>query len=216
MTVKARRTEIQLGHHIVEGFMLPDGSYRISQTQAAQCIGRSELSTRHFLESKSVYKLLGERYRVVSLEIETDYLGHSRFNTLPLEVVTAYWILECSKGNTVAMHLIMEMTSETLEHRFDIAFGVENSESEPNNRLQRRREVWELELEEQGDVFEVNNLLRQEKDISAGVLPQESSSSDDDLLASLIGTLHLGTTDLAENHDHYLAEAMELELNSGE
>lgn len=35
-------------------------------------------------------------------------------------------------------------------------------------------------------------------------------------LSSLIGTLHLETTDLAENHDRYLAESLEREMQSGE
>ncbi|ELS03531.1 HEAT repeat protein [Xenococcus sp. PCC 7305] len=37
-----------------------------------------------------------------------------------------------------------------------------------------------------------------------------------DPITPLIGTLHLETTDLSENHDHYLSEALEQELNSGE
>jgi phycoerythrin alpha chain len=36
-----------------------------------------------------------------------------------------------------------------------------------------------------------------------------------DPIAPLIGTLHLGTTDLAENHDRYLSEALERELTPG-
>ena len=51
-------------------------------------------------------------------------------------------------------------------------------------------------------------------------LSTESSSSAQDSnfdpITPLIGTLHLETTDLAENHDRYLSEALELELNSGE
>lgn len=36
-----------------------------------------------------------------------------------------------------------------------------------------------------------------------------------DLIAALIGTLHLGTTDLAENHDRYLTADLERELKPG-
>lgn len=43
-----------------------------------------------------------------------------------------------------------------------------------------------------------------------------ASSITVDPLASLIGTLHLGTTDLAENHDHHIAEALEQELQVSE
>jgi predicted transcriptional regulator len=41
-------------------------------------------------------------------------------------------------------------------------------------------------------------------------------ATDYDPITSLIGTLHLGTTDLAENHDRYLGEALERELNPSE
>jgi HEAT repeats len=48
-------------------------------------------------------------------------------------------------------------------------------------------------------------------------LPTEASAhAPVDLIAALIGTLHLGTTDLAENHDRYLTADLELELNPGE
>lgn len=56
------------------------------------------------------------------------------------------------------------------------------------------------------------------------LLSQQSSGTaaaphDDaavDPLSALIGTLHLGTTDLAENHDRYLAESLEQGLNPSE
>jgi HEAT repeat protein len=56
------------------------------------------------------------------------------------------------------------------------------------------------------------------------LLSQQSSETpvaahDDavaDPLSALIGTLHLGTTDLAEHHDRYLADSLEQELNPSE
>ena len=52
-----------------------------------------------------------------------------------------------------------------------------------------------------------------------GLSTESLSSAQDstfDPITPLIGTLHLETIDLAENHDRYLSEALELELNSGE
>jgi HEAT repeat protein len=46
--------------------------------------------------------------------------------------------------------------------------------------------------------------------------PETSAQPPVDPIASLIGTLHLGTTDLAENHDRYLTADLERELTSGE
>ncbi|WP_416666588.1 HEAT repeat domain-containing protein [Egbenema bharatensis] len=46
--------------------------------------------------------------------------------------------------------------------------------------------------------------------------PPKSRVDRYDPITPLIGTLHLNTTDLAENHDRYLGEALTQELNSGE
>lgn len=42
--------------------MLPDGSYRMSQTQAADCVGKPEINARRFLSSRAIKTLLGEGY----------------------------------------------------------------------------------------------------------------------------------------------------------
>jgi hypothetical protein len=39
---------------------------------------------------------------------------------------------------------------------------------------------------------------------------------DNDPILALAGTLHLGTTDLAENHDRYISEALSRNLSSNE
>jgi hypothetical protein len=44
----------------------------------------------------------------------------------------------------------------------------------------------------------------------------ESSSPEVEQLLSLIGTLDLETTDLAENHDYYIGEALYQELKNAE
>lgn len=37
-TAKAQRTNIAIGSLTVDGFMVPDGSYRMSQAQAAEAV----------------------------------------------------------------------------------------------------------------------------------------------------------------------------------
>lgn len=125
-TIKAQRTTISIGDLEVEGFRLPDGSYRMSQTQAAECVQKPEINARRFLNSKAIKALLGKGYTPDSIEIESDSdrRGQGRFNALPLEVITAFWVNECFKGNRVALALVMALTTETLERRFDSAFGV--------------------------------------------------------------------------------------------
>ncbi len=47
-SVRAVRAPVQIGSLTVDGFMLPDGSYRMSQTQAAECVGKPEINARRF------------------------------------------------------------------------------------------------------------------------------------------------------------------------
>ena len=49
-----------------------NGSYRMSQTQAADCVGKPEINARRFLSSRAIKTLLGEGYTPDSLEIEKD------------------------------------------------------------------------------------------------------------------------------------------------
>jgi hypothetical protein len=108
MTTKAKRASIPLGDRTLDGFQLPDGSYRMSQTQAAECIDKPEINARRFLGSKGIKALLGNGYTPDTLEVESSnqIRGQSRINALPLNVVTAYWVWECSKGNKTAMTLM--------------------------------------------------------------------------------------------------------------
>ena len=71
-SIKATRASVRIGALEVDGFMLPDGSYRMSQTQAADCVGKPEINARRFLSSRAIKTLLGEGYTPDSLEIEKD------------------------------------------------------------------------------------------------------------------------------------------------
>lgn len=140
-SVRATRTTVQIGAMTVDGFMLPDGSYRMSQTQAAQCIGKPEINARRFLDSKAIKVLLGEGYTPDTIEIEPSeeqLRGQSRFNALPLEVVTAYWFNQAAQSNKQAINIVWALLTESLERRFDRAFGVTRSEDDWNDRLNER------------------------------------------------------------------------------
>jgi hypothetical protein len=91
--IKATRAKVQIGTLEVDGFMLPDGSYRFSQTQAAEVIEKPEVSARRFLGSKGIKTLLGEGYTPDSIEAESmvGIRGNTRFNALPLDVGGEPW-----------------------------------------------------------------------------------------------------------------------------
>lgn len=47
-SIKATRATVAIGALTVDAFMLPDGSYRMSQTQAAEAVEKDEINARRF------------------------------------------------------------------------------------------------------------------------------------------------------------------------
>ncbi|PSB40012.1 hypothetical protein C7B69_00535 [filamentous cyanobacterium Phorm 46] len=161
---RAVRALVQIGSLTVDGFMLPDGSYRMSQTQAAECVGKPEINARRFLDSRAIKALLGQGYTPDSIEIEPSFerlRGQSRFNALPLEVVTAYWLSQAGEGNKQALSLVWALLTETLERRFDTAFNITRTEQERDELLSQRVQQLERDIRE---AFWVDDRARIERD----------------------------------------------------
>lgn len=166
---KAQRATVHIGSLEVDGFMLPDGSYRMSQTQAAESIAKDESNARKFLASKAIKTLLGEDYtpgKSERIEVVSDsqIRGQTRFIPYSLEETIAFWLWEAYRGNKQALALCMALMTETLERRFDSAFSVQRSEEEYNNRLSERIQQLETDLERLGDAYALEDEIRQERD----------------------------------------------------
>ncbi|MEO0868350.1 MAG: hypothetical protein AAFY17_07865 [Cyanobacteria bacterium J06642_11] len=133
---QATRTTIQIGTRmgtlIVDGFMLSDGSYRMSLTQSSGAIGFGPQSISDFLSLKAVNSLLaqGDGANDAQLELvpSTHTCGRQHFRAMSLDAVAAYWQWQADKGNSEALSLCMALKTVTLSCRFDAAFGVEHSE----------------------------------------------------------------------------------------
>ena len=154
-SIKATRASVQIGALEVDGFMLPDGSYRMSQTQAAEAVGLSRRNVSDFLRSNTIKALLGEGYtgtilerEEIEIEPEPGKRGQSRFMAMPLEVVSAYWLWQSYRGNKQALILCMALIIESLERRFDAAFSVTRTEQERDERLSQRIQQLERDLRE--------------------------------------------------------------------
>ena len=135
--VKATRATVTLGSLTIDGFMLPDGSYRLSLTQVADCVGLGVQNASDFLKSKALKSLVGEGYTPQTFEIESEDQGRgqSRIRALPLEVVRKYWLWQAHRGNKQALALVDALMAETLERRFDRAFNITRSEDDWDKRL---------------------------------------------------------------------------------
>ena len=74
------------------------------------------------------------------VEVDTDEQsrGQARINALPLEAVNAYWHWQFHRGNKVTLPLCISLSAETLDRRFNAAFGVSRSAAEYNNSLSQR------------------------------------------------------------------------------
>ncbi|BAU14290.1 hypothetical protein LEP3755_48360 [Leptolyngbya sp. NIES-3755] len=142
-TSRATRATVMIGNLSIDGFMLPDGTYRMSQAQAAAAIDEAPVYALRFLQSKDSKALLGEAYTDYtpeSVEVESDpgKRGQTRINALPIQVVTAYWLTRAFKGNKKAFVMSWALLTESLERRFDTAFGVNRTDDDFNQRLSDR------------------------------------------------------------------------------
>jgi hypothetical protein len=185
-SIKATRASVQIGSLTVDDFMLPDGSYRMSLTQTAESVGKPARSTFDFLRSKALKRLLGEAegtfdflpFDTVSAISSDTYTvdqflvdiggegsqGQTRIRGVPLEIVILYWHWESFRGNKQAFFLVTGLATETLERRFDVAFGVSRTETEWNERLIQRNSVLERALTELGEAFAIEDDIRRERD----------------------------------------------------
>ncbi len=98
--------------------------------------------------------------------------GRSRFRALPLEVVVIYWVYQCYRGNKQAFNLLVALATESLERRFDNAFGVTRTEQERNERLLERIRQIETELSRLGEAFAMDDQIRSERDYFERLLLQ--------------------------------------------
>lgn len=169
---KATRAEIQIGSLRVDGFMLPDGSYRISQTQAAEAVETDPRRISDFLRTKAFKRLLSEGQSTSDFSqtyspdtFTVDFQeGQTRINGLHLEVVILYWHWQSYRGNKQALSLCIALATETLERRFDSAFGVARSEEEYNDLLSQRVQQLERDLQRLGEAYAEEDFIRSERD----------------------------------------------------
>ena len=193
-SIKASRASVPIGALEVDGFMLPDGSYRMSLTQAALSVEKTAQGISNFLKSKTLKRLLAEAggisnflksKTVEALVIDTytpdQFLvdigdegsqGQTRIRGVHLEIVSLYWHWESYRGNKRAFILVTGLATETLERRFDVAFGVTRTEQEWNERLIQRNQQLERALAELGEAFTIEDDIRRERDYFERLLLQ--------------------------------------------
>jgi len=127
---KAIVAKIDLGFVQFDGLMLPDGSYAIAIPQIADL-----LQTSRNTASRDFKRLMGDGFKA----------SHERteFNTNPVNVVDLATFRQIIRvmdrqGNPIASALIDVFIQESIDRRYDTAFGKKVSESERNQILAQR------------------------------------------------------------------------------
>lgn len=146
--------------------MMPDGSYRMSQSQAAECIGLGAQNASRFFQSKAFKALRGgestdHAFEQIEVESSQQTTGGTRINAVPLDIVMLFWLYQCSRGNKPALGLLAALATETLERRFDDAFGVERTESEYNQRLEANIKKIEGQLFVLAEAYAIDDVTRE-------------------------------------------------------
>lgn len=163
--MKATRTTIKYGSIDLEVFMLPDGSYSLSQTQVGFAIEKHDKSLRQFLDGSSPEALPHKDFsrRQEDIEIEGLSGAASSFKAVPLRIAIAYWTYWANKGNVLAQALLAAGTEETLTRLCDNAFGVAKTEQQYNSELAANIENSKMMLEMMSLLTQMNERLEQQE-----------------------------------------------------
>ena len=145
-SMKATRAAVQIGSFTVDGFMLPDGSYRMSQTQAAECIGRPEINARRFIKSRF------EDYPCQLIKVKKSHVGRgeTRIQAVSLDQAVEYWQYQSQMGNQKATALLIQLSiNVTPGLEMFRGIGVVNSTRQQTKRKDAYEKWYVQRLQEQ-------------------------------------------------------------------
>lgn len=127
---KAVVAKVDLGFTVIDGLMLPDGSYAMGASQIAEIFQFDKNQS-----SRAIKSILGNDFQFDTTKSE---LNPKAVNILRLDqAITVIRHLD-KKGNVIASAFADAILQEGLERRFDVAFNIKVSEDERNKRLTLR------------------------------------------------------------------------------
>lgn len=134
---KAIRATIKLGDIDLDVFQLPDGKYRMSQTQILEVIDIAPKRYTEIRDSKvaQTFDLKGLDLYRISLE------NKAKANTISLDDVPKIWrvCIKLKRGNQDKLEALLDACLvEVLERRADNAFDVKQTEEARNLKFKAR------------------------------------------------------------------------------
>lgn len=144
--MKAQIATIDLGFVKFDGLMMPDGEYAIAVPQVADLFQFSNSHT-----SRDFKALLGKDFQFTKANTE---LNPKAVNILNIKDFALLTVELSAKGHPTAKALNRAFVEESIQRRYDIAFGKKVSEAEYNEQLAFRykrllsRRLWTDTLQE--------------------------------------------------------------------
>ena len=149
---RARKTLIAISEEIsLEGYMMPDGSYRLNPTSLARAIGKHDKAFRQFLEGKSPQAQSCQRFSFRQIESIAVVGGNPHIKPIPLYVAAAFLRYWDKRGNAQASAIVEALTTGHLITLFDDAFGVRRTASERQEFMLASLSVGGVEATQQVD-----------------------------------------------------------------
>lgn len=155
MSQKAIVASVDFGYTKIEGLRLPDGSYRIGVSQVASLM--PSVATQNNA-TREVKTLLGNDSKLLKTKSE---ISKNPVNTITIEqFIQLIKVLAVQKANQEAIALLVILAEESIERRFNNAFGVKCTEDEYNElltirwkRLLARKDYTDVLMERHIDLY---------------------------------------------------------------
>jgi len=136
--IKALRKSVQIGVLAVEGLMMPDGLYKMSDTDICSAIDEPPSSISKWRASSAFKTLLLAGLAISEKPEKLKIAGYNKHvNASDLETASQYWLSKAAV-NPKAFQLCAALMQETLERRFDRTFEQRVDEEERDRRLKER------------------------------------------------------------------------------
>ncbi|GAA6621565.1 hypothetical protein [Scytonema sp. NUACC26] len=149
--IKAKPVTVPFGGIDLNGYVLPNGTYALSQSQVAEAIEVSPVYALRFLELKQLESSPGQDYTDYKIEVENNgqgKRGSTRIKIIPTKYAALFWMQQAIKGNVKAQALASAALEESLDTRFDKVLKIE-----------RLQEYYDAKLTSSADWFQSRQFL---------------------------------------------------------
>lgn len=124
-----------VGDILVSGYLMPDGSRKLSKSDAVTLIGCDKRRLSQLLEKKVAQTLLPQGLGVVPTPTETG-----KIDAISIPDFCTLCVIALTSGYEKAIAFAGASMVEVIERRFDEAVGVVRTEEERNQRFVVRRD----------------------------------------------------------------------------